>query len=146
MILVEILTVKEITEAVNGTLIAGNPDTAIEYICIDSREAHEGGLFVPIIGEKVDAHKFIAQVFDQGADAVFMSHGDVIRSDKAHILVENTVKALGDLGTYYRKKFPLPLVGITGSVGKTSTKEVISAALETGFQVMKTAGNQNSAL
>lgn len=140
----EILTIKEITEAVNGTLLAGNPDTAIEYICIDSREAHEGGLFVPIIGEKVDAHKFIAQVFENGADAVFMSHGDVINPEKAHILVDNTVKALGDLGAYYRKKFAIPLVGITGSVGKTSTKEMISAALETGFKTMKTAGNQNS--
>ena len=139
----EILTIKEITEAVNGTLLAGNPDTAIEYICIDSREAHEGGLFVPIIGEKVDAHKFIAQVFENGADAVFMSHGDVINPEKAHILVDNTVKALGDLGAYYRKKFAIPLVGITGSVGKTSTKEMISAAMETGFKTMKTAGNQN---
>lgn len=143
-ICVEILTIKEITEAVNGTLLAGDPDTAIEYICIDSREAHQGGLFVPIIGEKVDAHKFIAQVFENGADAVFMSHGDVINPEKAHILVDNTVKALGDLGAYYRKKFAMPLVGITGSVGKTSTKEMISAALETGFKTMKTAGNQNS--
>ena len=140
----EILTIKEITEAVNGTLLAGNPDTAIEYICIDSREAHEGGLFVPIIGEKVDAHNFIAKLFEYGADAVFMAHGDVINPEKAHILVDNTVKALGDLGAYYRKKFAIPLVGITGSVGKTSTKEMISAALETGFKTMKTAGNQNS--
>lgn len=140
----EILTVKEIVEAVDGTLLAGNPDTVIEYICIDSREAHEGGLFVPIIGEKVDAHKFIAQVFDNGTPAVFMSHGDVINPDKAHILVKDTVKALGDLATHYRKKFDMPVVGITGSVGKTSTKEMISAALETGFKIMKTAGNQNS--
>ena len=144
MVQMEHLTVNEIVEAVNGTLLAGNPDTVIEYICIDSREAHEGGLFVPIIGEKVDAHKFIAQVFDNGATAVFMSHGDVIRKDKVHILVKDTVKAMGDLATYYRMKFEMPIVGITGSVGKTSTKEMISAALETGFSTMKTAGNQNS--
>ena len=123
----ERLNVKEIVEAVNGTLLAGNPMTEIEYICIDSREAHEGGLFVPIIGEKVDAHKFIAQVFDNGATAVFMSHGDVINEEKVHILVKDTVKAIGDLATYYRMKFNMPIVGITGSVGKTSTKEMISA-------------------
>ena len=140
----ERLNVKEIVEAVNGTLLAGNPMTEIEYICIDSREAHEGGLFVPIIGEKVDAHKFIAQVFDNGATAVFMSHGDVINEEKVHILVKDTVKAIGDLATYYRMKFNMPIVGITGSVGKTSTKEMISAAFETGFCTMKTAGNQNS--
>ena len=100
MVQMEHLTVNEIVEAVNGTLLAGNPDTVIEYICIDSREAHEGGLFVPIIGEKVDAHKFIAQVFDNGATAVFMSHGDVIRKDKVHIIVKDTVKAMGDFATY----------------------------------------------
>lgn len=141
---VEKIAVKEIVEAVKGTLLAGNPETMIEYICIDSREAHDGGLFVPIIGEKVDAHKFIAQVFDQGAAGVFMSHGDIIDSERVHILVKDTVKALGDLAAYYRKKFDMPIVGITGSVGKTSTKEMISAALETGHTIMKTAGNQNS--
>lgn len=140
----EALTAGEIAKAVGGTLLAGNPETMIENICIDSRDAHEGSLFVPIIGEKVDAHKFIAQVLDNGAAGVFMSHGDVIDSSKVHILVENTVKAMGKLATYYRKKFDMPIVGITGSVGKTSTKEMISAALETGFKTMKTAGNQNS--
>ena len=73
-----------------------------------------------------------------------MSHGDVVNPDKVHILVKDTVKALGDLAAHYRKKFRMPIVGITGSVGKTSTKEMISAALETGFHIMKTAGNQNS--
>lgn len=140
----EALTAGEIVKAVEGTLLAGNPETVIENICIDSREAHGGSLFVPIIGEKVDAHKFIAQVFDQGAAGVFMSHGDVVNPEKVHIFVEDTVKALGALGAYYRKKFQMPIVGITGSVGKTSTKEMISAALETKFNTMKTAGNQNS--
>lgn len=140
----ERMTAGEIVEAVGGVLLAGNPETVIENICIDSREAGEGSLFVPIIGEKVDAHKFIAQVLDQGASAVLMSHGDVTDSDKVHIQVKDTVKALGDLGACYRRKFHVPIVGITGSVGKTSTKEMISAALETGFNIMKTAGNQNS--
>lgn len=138
------MTAAEIAKAVQGQLVAGNPETVIENICIDSREAGEGSLFVPIIGEKVDAHKFIAQVLDNGAAGVFMSHGDVTRTDKVHIQVEDTVKALGALGAWYRRKFTMPIVGITGSVGKTSTKEMISAALETGFRIMKTAGNQNS--
>ena len=140
----EAMTAGEIVKAVDGVLLAGNPETAIEHICIDSREAKEGSLFVPIIGEKVDANKFIAQVLDNGAAGAFMSHGDVVNPDKVHILVKDTVKALGDLAAHYRKKFRMPIVGITGSVGKTSTKEMISAALETGFHIMKTAGNQNS--
>ena len=142
----EAMTVEEIVRAVGGTLLAGDPETMIDNICIDSREAGKGSLFVPIIGEKVDAHKFIAQVFDQGASAVFMSHGDVTDKNEVHILVKDTVKALGMLGAYYRRKFTMPIVGITGSVGKTSTKEMISAALETGFCTMKTAGNQNRAV
>ena len=64
----EAMTAGEIVKAVDGALLAGNPETVIEHICIDSREAKEGSLFVPIIGEKVDAHKFIAQVLDNGAD------------------------------------------------------------------------------
>lgn len=138
------MTAAEIVKAVDGTLLAGAPETVIENICIDSREAGDGSLFVPIIGEKVDAHKFIAQVLDNGAAGVFMSHGDVVDSRKVHIQVKDTVKALGDLAAHYRQKFQMPIVGITGSVGKTSTKEMISAALETGFHIMKTAGNQNS--
>lgn len=141
---VEAMTAAEIVKAVGGTLLAGDPETVIENICIDSREAGDGSLFVPIIGEKVDAHKFIAQVLDNGAAGVFMSHGDVVDSRKVHIRVKDTVKALGDLAAHYRQKFQMPIVGITGSVGKTSTKEMISAALETGFHIMKTAGNQNS--
>ncbi len=144
MIKVEAMTAAEIVKAVDGTLLAGAPETVIENICIDSREAGDGSLFVPIIGEKVDAHKFIAQVLDNGAAGVFMSHGDVVDSRKVHIQVKDTVKALGDLAAHYRQKFQMPIVGITGSVGKTSTKEMISAALETGFHIMKTAGNQNS--
>ena len=94
---VEAMTAAEIVKAVDGTLLAGDPETVIENICIDSREAGDGSLFVPIIGEKVDAHKFIAQVLDNGAAGVFMSHGDVVDSRKVHIRVKDTVKALGDL-------------------------------------------------
>ncbi|HIQ98464.1 MAG TPA: UDP-N-acetylmuramoyl-tripeptide--D-alanyl-D-alanine ligase [Candidatus Scybalocola faecavium] len=138
------LTVGEITRAVNGKLLCGDPDTVISYISIDSRDIQENTLFTPIIGERVDAHKFIGQVFEAGAKGTFTSHGEIIDETKPHILVEDTQKALGDLAVYYRSKFPVPVVGITGSVGKTSTKEMIAAALSVKYQVLKTAGNQNS--
>ena len=140
----EHITVNEIVTATGGRLLGGDGDVEVSRLSIDSRDIDGGDLFVPLIGEKVDAHKFIAQVLDHGAAGGFMSHGDVIDSDKVHILVKDTVKALGDLAAHYRRKFRMPIVGITGSVGKTSTKEMISAALETGFHIMKTAGNQNS--
>lgn len=138
------MKVREIVEATGGKLLCGDPETVVTHVAIDSRQAGEGSLFVPIIGERVDAHKFIGQVFEQGAAATFTSHGEVVDETKPHILVENTEKALGAMSVYYKKQFDIPVVGITGSVGKTSTKEMIAAALGTRFEVLKTAGNQNS--
>lgn len=140
----ENLTVREITEAVHGKLLCGDPDTVISHISIDSRDVQENTLFTPIIGEKVDAHIFMKQVFEAGAKASFTSRGEIVDESRPHILVDNTEEALGDLAVYYRSKFPVPVIGITGSVGKTSTKEMIAAALATKFNVLKTAGNQNS--
>ncbi len=140
----ERISVNEIVQAVGGRLLCGDGETEIWNVAIDSREAKEGSLFVPIVGERVDAHRFMAQVFEQGASASLTSTGEVTDETKAHILVENTVKAIGDLASYYRNKFHIPVVGITGSVGKTSTKEMIAAALSAKFNVLKTAGNQNS--
>lgn len=138
------MKVSEIVEATGGKLLCGDPEVQVTHVAIDSRQAAEGSLFVPIIGERVDAHKFIDQVFAQGAAAVFTSHGEIIDETKPHILVENTEKALGAMSVYYKKQFDIPVVGITGSVGKTSTKEMIAAALGTKYNVLKTAGNQNS--
>ena len=138
------LTVNEIVAATNGTLLCGDGETIVSYISIDSRDICDNTLFTPIIGERVDAHKFLGQVFEKGAVAAFTSHGEIVDETKPHILVKNTEEALGDLAVYYKSKYPVPVVGITGSVGKTSTKEMIAAALATKFNVLKTAGNQNS--
>jgi len=140
----DILTVKEVVSATGGELLCGDVNTRITSVCIDSRAAYEGALFVPIIGERIDAHRFIGQVFENNAAAVLTSHGEIINPDKVHIKVEDTIKALRDLAFYYRSKFDLPVIGITGSVGKTSTKEMVAAALASKFNVLKTAGNQNS--
>ena len=86
----EKMTVAEIAKAVGGKLLCGDGNTEVSYVCIDSRDAHEGALFVPIIGERVDAHKFIGQVFEQGAAAVFTSRGEIVDNTKPHILVEQT--------------------------------------------------------
>lgn len=138
------MTARTICEAVSGELLAGDPESIITDICIDSRQAGSGSLFAPIIGEKVDAHKFIAQVLAGDAAGTLMSHGDVTCPEKVHIKVPDTVKALGDLAAWYRRQFSMPVIGITGSVGKTSTKEMIAAALQVKYSILKTAGNQNS--
>ena len=142
----EALSIKEIVKAVEGVLICGNEQSMVTSVSTNSKEAKEGTLFVPIIGEKVDAHDFIESALEQGAVATFTSKEieNIKNNEKGYIRVEDTVKALQLLAEYYRKKFTIPLIGITGSVGKTTTKEMIAAALVTKKNVLKTAGNMNS--
>lgn len=142
----EDLTVKEIAQAVHGKLLCGDPKTEISYVSIDSRDIRENTIFTPIIGAKVDAHQFIEQVFEAGAKATFTSRGEIVDESKPHILVLDTEQALVDLAIYYRARFQIPVIGVTGSVGKTSTKEMIAAALSTKYKVLKTAGNYNSTI
>lgn len=162
------LQLNEILEAVGGTVIWLNDAVACEAkeVCVskvstNSRDELTNGLFVPIIGERVDAHDFIKGALDMGAVVSFTSRhkckedvmADVafteVCNQKAYegkvlIAVEDTLKALQMLATFYRMKFETPVVGISGSVGKTTTKEMISAALETKCKVLKTFGNMNS--
>lgn len=143
----EALKIEEIVKAVGGKLLFGSSDTMVTSVSTNSKEIKSGAIFVPIVGERVDAHNFISMALQQGAVATFTSkiieEKDIIK-EKTYILVENTVDALQKLGAYYRKLFPIPCIGITGSVGKTTTKEMIAAALETKLTVLKTAGNMNS--
>lgn len=150
----EHISVKEIAEAVGGRLLAGDSASLVSGISIDSREAGEGSLFVPLIGEKNDAHRFIMTALEQGAAAVFTSEHEetseeVIKSrqrrpEAAWIRVEDTKSALQSLGAFIRRGLTLPLVGITGSVGKTTTREMVAAALSAGYRVFKTPANHNS--
>lgn len=138
------IQIADIIKAVSGTLLWGEDTTEISQVVIDSRQAKKGCLFVPIIGERVDAHRFIPDVLEAGADCVFTSD-DTIRGEYGTgIYVEDTLKALQDFAAWYRKKFDVPVVGITGSVGKTTTKEMISVVLETKYRTLKTIGNLNS--
>ena len=146
--------VKDLLDATKGTLLCGKEDLPVERICINSKEAQVGDLFVPLIGEKVDAHRFLKMALEAGANVSLTSEhdaegakellGELWGSGKALIRVEDTKKALQQIGRYYRNRLSLPLVGVTGSVGKTTTREMIAAALSGGFRVFKTPGNHNS--
>lgn len=138
------ITVRDIVEATGGKLLCGSPELSLDHISIDSRTMKGSALFVPLIGEKVDAHRFIGQAVENGAAAVLTSEHDSADSVCPYIRVEDTKKALQDIGRYYRKRLSLPLIGVTGSVGKTTTREMIAAALSAGYQVYKTPGNHNS--
>lgn len=140
----EALSVKEIVNAVNGELLCGDEATLIHSISTNSNNLEKNSLFVPIKGERVDGHTFIEDAFHNGAIACFTSNEITLNKDYVYIKVENTLDALQALGSYYRSKFSIPVIGITGSVGKTTTKEMVSAALETKYNVIKTIGNMNS--
>ena len=137
------ITAAEITAIVGGTLLCGDPQTIITNIQYDSRSVVEGSLFVPIKGERVDAHQFIEQCLEKGA-AAFTEYEAPEDAEKPYIKTDNNLKALQTLSAWYRQQFDLKLVGVTGSVGKTSTKEMIAAALSGKLNVMKTSGNKNS--
>ena len=138
--------IQDIVAAVDGRLLCGDPEMEIRNIAIDSRTMKGADIFVPIIGAKVDAHRFIPGAFAAGACATFTSEHDEMEDSHPWIRVEDTVKALQDLGKWYRNRITMPIVAITGSVGKTTTREMIVAALSAGKKVTSTAGNSNGQL
>lgn len=138
------LTLAEALEASGGKYI-GIEDKLKEQISAvttDSREAAEGSLFVAIKGERVDGHDFAAKAFEQGALCCLIERE--IDADGPCILVENSVEALQRIAAYYRESLGVKVVGITGSVGKTTCKELVAAVLAQKYNVLKTLGNYNN--
>lgn len=140
----EEVSLKEIIDACGGKLLWGDPSTKIRGITTDSRKSGEGTLFIPIAGPTFDGHEFIRAAFDGGAVAALThKHTDAV-VDRALIAVEDTLKALADIARWYRARFPIPCVAVTGSVGKTTTKDMCASALGETFRVLKTQGNFNN--
>lgn len=135
----EVLTTQEIANAVNGM---ADRDVQIDSIFIDSRSVQKGSLFVAIKGENFDGHNFIKMAVENGAYAV-MAHED-IECEVPVIKVDDTSKAFLDLAGYYRSNFDIPIISLTGSVGKTTTKEMIYEVMASKFKTLKTQGNLNN--
>jgi UDP-N-acetylmuramoyl-tripeptide--D-alanyl-D-alanine ligase len=129
--------------ACHGQLSADG-NIMIKHVSTDTRTLGEGALFVAIKGERVDGHDFAGQAIANGAALVLAQKGRDLGDDIPAIYVEDTVKALGDLAAYHRSRMRIPVIAVTGSVGKTSTKEIIAASLSAGFRVHKTKGNFNN--
>ena len=138
------IKVKDIVEATGGRLLCGDENVNIKDICINSKEIKSGDLFVPIIGEKVDAHRFIESALEVGAATLTSRHSGVVIAEKPYIQVTDTAKALRDIGKFIRDRFNIPIIGVTGSVGKTTTREMIATALSQCADVYQTSGNFNS--
>lgn len=144
------ITVNDILKATGGNLLNGSLDTIIDGFSTNSKEiatlSEKNVLFVPVMGEKVDGHLFIPAAIAAGSKAFFIRKGHRLPDgigETAAIEVEDTVSALQTTALRYREKFDIPVIGITGSVGKTTTKEMVAAALSS-INVHKTKGNANS--
>lgn len=140
------LLLQDIIAAIGGRCL-NTPSCGHNFITsieTDSRNIQAGSLFVPLKGERFDAHEFISSVTAKGAVATLTEELTVRDESILHIFVADTKKALLDLAAYYRSLFNIPLIAVTGSVGKTSTKDMISAVLSAQFNVLKTQGNFNN--
>ena len=139
------MTLKNIAMACDGNYI-GDEALADKIVCgavIDSRLVEEDYLFIPIKGERVDGHNFIPQVFEKGACCV-LSEIELENPAGPYIRVNSSEEALKKIAGFYRQSLPIKVVGITGSVGKTSTKEMIASVVSQKYNVHKTAGNFNN--
>ncbi|MCQ2501719.1 MAG: UDP-N-acetylmuramoyl-tripeptide--D-alanyl-D-alanine ligase [Lachnospiraceae bacterium] len=141
------LTLLHLAEACGGIChgTEEQKNRCVAAITTDSRKITEGGLFVAIPGAKVDGHDFIGQVMEKGALAV-VSERDLGEVDFPYIQVTSSLDAVRDFGEYYLEQLGIPVVGIAGSVGKTSTKEMIYAVLSQKYNALKTEGNYNNEL
>ncbi len=144
------MTVANIIKAVNGTYVGAESllDQEISGVVTDSRKVEPGYLYVPFRGERVDGHSFIPQVFEKGALLTLseepLENLFATKNLMPYILVKSAPQALKDLAAFYRQQLDCIIVGVTGSVGKTSTKEMIASVLSQRFSVQKTQGNFNN--
>lgn len=137
------MLIKEILEATQGHLLSGNINDDIYGFTQDTRQIKEGDLYVPLIGENNDGHDYIDAAFKQGASSI-ITERRVDYPQKNVILVDNTEEALGKMASYLRKHRPIKVVGVTGSVGKTSTKDMIYSVVSMQYKTLKTLGNYNN--
>lgn len=138
------MMLNEVIEAVKGSLLNSVKNQKIKGISIDTRTLETGDLYIPIKGERFDGHDFIDEAVEKGAIAYLTEKKDCIHKSVNVVLVENTLKALQGLALFYRQKFDIPFIAVTGSSGKTTTKDMVASVLEQKYKVLKTQGNFNN--
>ncbi|MBU0990217.1 MAG: UDP-N-acetylmuramoyl-tripeptide--D-alanyl-D-alanine ligase [Proteobacteria bacterium] len=144
------ITAKEILGPVKGSLISGDPETVLAGINTDSRIIRDGDLFWALRGERYDGHDFALKAIEKGSAGIvaqrsWVQSGWPVKDlDSVVISVDDTLKALGDLAAWWRRQHNLKVVAITGSSGKTTTKEMVAAILELGHRTLKNQGNFNN--
>lgn len=137
------MKVYEIVAATNGILQSGDENQDITGFIQDSRSVEKGDMYIPIIGERLNGHDFIQSAFNNGASAIITSE-EVVYPDKIVIKVKDTTLALQQMAAYLREHRNVKVVGITGSVGKTSTKDMVYSVVSKKYKTIKTLGNYNN--
>ncbi len=138
-------TVREICAAVGGTLLQGEGDALITGVTTDSRAVSAGQLFIPLTGERFDGHAYIDVALTAGAAGCLTARTpETLLPGKAYVQVADTRLALAALAAWYRSRFDLQVVQITGSAGKTTTKEMVAAVLSQRYDTLKTQANFNN--
>ena len=137
-------TAREICAAVGGTLLQDS-SAPVTGVTTDSRAVQPGQLFIPLVGERFDGHAYISKALDGGAAGCLTAAApETLLPGKLYIQVADTRLALKALASWYRDKFDLPVVQVTGSAGKTTTKEMIASVLSQRYNTLRTEGNFNN--
>ena len=141
------MKVRDIIKITKSQLIIGNENLECENFSKDTRTIQKGDIYIGIKGEKFDGSQFWKQALDNGAEAVIIENTEITSEDiqqysnKTIIKVENTLEALYEIARYKRSLYDIPVIAVTGSVGKTSTKDIIASVVSTKYKTLKTEGN-----
>ena len=143
----ETITLSQLLEAVDGRLLGGfdRLDAPVARVETDSRSIHPGALFIPLVGERFDGHAYLNSALESGAAGCLTAREqERYLPGKFYVRVDDTEAALSRLAAWYRDRFPIPFIGVTGSVGKTTAKDMLAAVLGVRYKVLKTEGNHNN--
>ena len=144
------MKIKEILKVTKGKMLFGNEELEVENFSKDTRTIQKGDIYIGIKGEKFDGSNFWNQALDAGATAVIVSNIQISKEekekykDKTIIQVEDTFEALYEIAKYKRSLYNIPVIAVTGSVGKTSTKDIIASVVSQKYKTLKTEGNNNN--
>lgn len=144
------ITIQDFLEQTGANLVIGNKDETLEHFKKDTREVEEGDIYVGIKGENIDGSVFFEQALKNGAKVCILNNiaipEETIQKyqDRAIMKTNDTIEALQKIAKFKREQYNIPVVGITGSVGKTSTKDLIASVMSKKYKTLKTNGNYNN--
>lgn len=136
--------VGELADACGGNVLQGSRETKVKSISTDTRTVKKGEAFLAIVGEKFDGHAFVHQAIERGVRVVVVSRRVNVDADVAVIEVKDTTQALGRIAAWHRSRFSIPVIAITGSAGKTTTKEMVAAVLKQKYTILKNVKTENN--